>query len=501
MKERRQPIRAALISSEMAPFAKTGGLADAVAGLSRALADAGHEVAVLLPKYRDVAVAGARGAEVELEVAVAGVRLPTRVARIGVAENLDVCLVDIPELFDRPGLYGDATSIYADNLLRFSAFSRASLQFLRDLEPGHDLVHAHDWQAALVPLLLKTEFAGDPRWADARSLLTIHNLAYQGHFPAHQYAATGLPDALFDVRYTEFHGGVNLLKGGIVAADAITTVSPTYAREVLHRQEGAGLDGVLRDRREHFVGIINGIDARLWNPATDPFLPFHYRAGAPQGKGKCKRALLEEVGLSSTTEAPLIGIVSRFVTQKGIDLLPRALPRLLDTGARWVILGTGDAAIEEQLRALAARHAEQIAVRVGFDEGLAHRIQGGSDYLLMPSRFEPCGLNQMYALRYGTVPIVSRVGGLADTVTDVDESGDATGFLLSEVSVDGVVEGVRRALAWYRKPRTWASLRRRGLESDFSWPRSARRYAQLYRQVLEAPPAAIPPGPAGPTAT
>jgi starch synthase len=253
----------------------------------------------------------------------------------------------------------------------------------------------------------------------------------------------------------------------------------------LHRQEGAGLDGVLRDRREHFVGIINGIDARLWNPATDPFLPFHYRAGAPQGKGKCKRALLEEVGLSSTTEAPLIGIVSRFVTQKGIDLLPRALPRLLDTGARWVILGTGDAAIEEQLRALAARHAEQIAVRVGFDEGLAHRIQGGSDYLLMPSRFEPCGLNQMYSLRYGTLPVVRRTGGLADTVIDAaGKPGEANGFVFTEPTPEALVAKVEEALAVYSRRTRWKALQRNAMRADFSWALSAREYLSLYEQAL-----------------
>lgn len=489
-------MRVALISSEVAPFAKTGGLADAVAGLAWALADEGVDTIMALPGYRSVEGLEARPCGVDVRIDALASRPRAEVLSIRLAERLRLLLIDVPELFDRRGLYGEEGKPYADNLLRFSVFSRAAMQALRALDLRCDVLHAHDWQAALVPLLLKVEARPDPFFDSSRSVLTIHNLAYQGNFPADQYPHTGLDERFFTVRYSEYYGSVSLLKGGIVAADAVTTVSPTYAEEVLRPEYGAGLDGVLRDRGDRFRGILNGIDAHVWNPATDPHLVCRYRADAPQGKGKCKRALLEQVGLKSEPDAPLIGVISRLVAQKGIDLLTRAMPSLLDLGARWVVLGTGDAALEDELSTLAAAHPDRIAVRLDFDDTLAHRIQAGADYLLMPSRFEPCGLNQMYAMRYGTVPIVSGVGGLADTVTDVEEEpGAGTGVVLRRVTVDGLVEGVGRALDLYRKPRVWAALRRRAMERDHSWPRSAREYARVYRSALDAPPAPIPAGP------
>lgn len=488
-------MRIALIASELAPFAKTGGLADAVAGLAGALADEGHDVSVLVPRYRAVS-APESPLVAQVDVALDGVELQASVQRVVLERGPSVCFIDIPELFDRPGLYGDTDGLYADNLLRFCAFSRAALAALDALELRCDIVHAHDWQAALVPLALKLEERSEAM-AGCRTVLTIHNLAYQGIFPGSLYRLTGLHQSYFDVQYTEFYGGVNLLKGGIVAADRLTTVSPTYAREVLEPDNGAGLDGVLRDREKDFCGILNGVDTQTWNPRDDPHIACRYSGGAPQGKGKCKRALLDEVGLSGAPDAPLVGVVTRLIEQKGSDLLADAFSRLIDTDARFVVLGTGAPDIEDELRALGARYAERIAVRIDFDEGLAHRIQAGADYLLMPSRFEPCGLNQMYAMRYGTVPIVSAVGGLADTVADVEaDPQTGTGFVLDEISADGVVEGVERALAVYRRPRIWAALRRRGAKRDFSWGPSAARYIELYRDALEASPADIPPGPA-----
>jgi starch synthase len=495
-------VRTALISAEAVPFAKTGGLGDAVGGLGRALAAAGHDVVVVLPKYRSIGpldgFAGGEGrTEADIDLTLAGARYRGVASRRTLAANLGALFIDLPELFDRPGLYGDDAGPYADNLLRFSAFCRAALQALRSLDLRRDVLHAHDWQAAMVPFVLKFELPADPFYAASRSLLTIHNLAYQGHFPAPDYPATGLDAHFFDVGFTEFYGGVNLLKAGIVAADAINTVSPTYAREVMTPESGAGLDGVLRDRHEDFTGILNGIDAQIWDPATDARLPCRYRAGALQGKGKCKRALLQETGLPPGQTHPLIGVVSRLVAQKGMDLLPDIVVRLHDTGVRWVVLGSGDAAIEERLRVLASRHPERVAVCIGFDEDLAHRIQAGADYLLMPSRFEPCGLNPMYAMRYGTIPVVSAVGGLVDTVIDAAADADsATGFIFADVSVAGAVAAVRRALRVYRQPRVWPALRRRALEKDFSWPRSAEAYVRLYRAIMARPPAPAPAGPA-----
>jgi starch synthase len=491
-------MRVAMISSELAPFAKSGGLADAVAGLAGALARGGTEILVVLPKYRSVEAPGARAREDGIEVQVGGARLPVRLWRARLAAGLTLLLIDVPELFDRPGLYDDDGEAYADNLLRFAAFSRASLAALRIMGAPCDVLHAHDWQGALVPMVLKEELAEDPFFSASRSVLTIHNLAYQGQFPADQYARTGLDERYFTVRYGEFFGGVNLLKTGIVTADAITTVSSTYAREVLLPENGAGLDGVLRDRSDDFRGIRNGIDEQVWDPARDPYLACRYRAGAPQGKGKCRRALLEELGLSQQPDLPVFGMASRLVEQKGVDLLIDVIPRFAGR-ARWAIVGTGEPAFESALRDLAADHPGRVAARIAFDEGLAHRIQAGSDFLLMPSRFEPCGLSQMYAMRYGTIPVVSRVGGLVDTVVDVDEHPDAaTGVMLPEVSVEGLTRAVERAVTLHHDRRRRAALRRRGMAADFSWDRPAREYDRLYHAVLDKPRAPVPPGPTAP---
>ncbi|MGD8330071.1 MAG: glycogen synthase GlgA [Acidobacteriota bacterium] len=489
-----------MLTSELAPFAKSGGLADAVAGLAGALAHGGTEVLVLMPKYRRVEAAGARVLEDTIEVGIGAARLQARLWSARLAVNLTLLLIDVPELFDRPGLYDEEGEGYDDNLLRFAAFSRAALAALRAIGTPCEVLHAHDWQAALAPMVLKEELSEDPFFAGSRSVLTVHNLAYQGSFPADQYPHTGLDARYFTVRYGEFFGSINLLKTGIVTADGITTVSPTYAREVLLPENGAGLDGVLRDRADDFHGIRNGIDEQVWDPAADPYLACRYRAGAPQGKGKCRRALLDEVGLPRQPDLPVFGVASRLVEQKGIDLLIDVIPRFVGR-ARWVIVGTGEHALERALRDLAADHPELVAVRIAFDEGLAHRIQAGSDFLLMPSRFEPCGLNQMYAMRYGTIPVVSRVGGLVDTVIDVDEHpGESNGVMLPEVSVDGLARALERAIMLHGEPRLQAALRRRGMAADFSWHGPAREYDRLYRAVLDKPRAPVPPGPTVPIA-
>jgi len=489
-----------MISSELAPFAKSGGLADAVAGLAGALARNGDEVVVVLPKYRRVDAPGARVVHEGIDVETGAARLQVRLWSAALADDLTLLLIDAPDLFDRPGLYGEDGAAYADNLLRFAAFGRASLAALRAIGTPCEVLHSHDWQAALLAMVLKEELSDDPFFAASRSVLTIHNLAYQGQFPAEQYRDTGLDERYFAVRYVEFFGEVNLLKAGIVTADAITTVSPTYAREVLLPENGAGLDGVLRDRSDDFLGIRNGIDEQVWDPAADPHLACRFRAGAPQGKGKCRRALLDEIGLPQQPDLPVFGIASRLVEQKGIDLVIDVVPRFAGR-ARFVIVGTGERALESALRDLAADHPGHVAVRIAFDEGLAHRIQAGCDFLLMPSRFEPCGLNQMYAMRYGTIPVVSRVGGLVDTVVDVDaRPGDSTGVMLPEVSVDGLARALERAIALHGEPRRRAALRRRGMAADFSWHGPAQVYRRLYRAVLDKPRAPVPPGPTSPIA-
>jgi len=489
-------FQVALVSPEAVPFAKSGGLADVVSGLAGALPASGVQPLVVLPRYGWIATTGAERAAEVLVSSGAGSPRAT-VWRTGGPGGAEVLLVDLPEYFDRPGLYGEAGQDYPDNLARFTAFCRGALRAVRRLHPKCRLYHAHDWQASLVPFLLKTGtdgVAGDG--PGPRGVLTVHNIAYQGRFPAADLPVTGLDGCWLVPRYLEYHGDLNLLKGGMVTADRVTTVSPTYAREVREGDLGFGLEGVLRDRGDQFVGILNGIDVEMWDPATDPHLPAGYRASGIQGKDRCKRALLEELGLPGTPDRPLLGMVGRLVEQKGADLLAEAIADAPPTGARWVILGTGMSDLEARFRRLAAAYPERVAARIDFDEGLAHRIQAGCDFLVVPSRFEPCGLTQMYAQRYGTVPVVRAVGGLRDTVVDFDEDPDTgTGICFLEPTASALRAAVERGLSLYRRGDAWAALRQRIMRQDFSWESSAARYASLYGEALEAPPAEVPPGP------
>jgi starch synthase len=491
-----EALHVVMVSSEVVPFSKTGGLADVVGGLSSALARLGHEVSVITPLYGSVDRERLRPSAIELTVPLGDQVVLSDVWESRAGSRLTTLFLDVPEAFDRPGLYGERGVDYPDNARRFSLLCRGALQWLATQKRPPEIVHAHDWQAALMPLYLKSLLANDPRFAAMRSLLTVHNLAYQGLFDPAELTVTGLKPELFTPRYLEFFGSLSFLKGGIVAADALTTVSPTYAREILSADLGCGLEGVLQDRSEDLHGILNGIDTCEWSPETDEYLPVRYRAGAMQGKGKCKRALQEEFGLPVCSDRPLIGMVTRLVPQKGIDMFISAFADLLETGADWVVLGNGQPELERQLRVLAAAHPERLAVYIGFDNGKSHRVQGGCDYSLMPSRFEPCGLSQLYSLRYGTIPVVRAVGGLADTVIDVTSHPDSgTGICFDPPTTVALVDAVRRALALYRKPKVWASLRRRAMQMDFSWERSARSYVDLYKSVLGRPPTAVPPGP------
>ncbi len=488
-------LRITMVSPEVVPFSKTGGLADVVAGLSGALARAGHEVSVFTPLYRSVDRAELRPSGFDLHIPAGADVVTARVWEARSRQGVVTYLLDVPELYDRPELYGELGADYPDNARRFTALCRGAMELLSEREPC-DVVHVHDWQAALIPLYLKTVYSELASFGSSRSVLTLHNLAYQGIFALEHLPETGLAPSYGTPRYLEFYDSMSFLKAGIVAADALTTVSPTYAGEVLTEDFGCGLEGVLADRKSDLVGILNGIDTSAWDPATDPHLPVHYRLGAMQGKGRCKSALQQEIGLPREASVPLIGVVTRLVPQKGIDLLINSFKRLLETKASWVILGNGQPELERQLRVLAEAHPTRLAVQIGFDDELAHRIQAGCDFTVMPSRFEPCGLNQLYALRYGTIPIVRAVGGLADTVIDVTEDPQqGTGVSFQAPTAVALTDAIRRALALYRKPKIWAALRRRAMEQDFSWDRSAGTYAQLYRRLMERPPTDIPPGP------
>lgn len=466
-----------MVASEASPFAKTGGLADVMGSLPAALARLGEEVAVVLPRYR--------GMELPPENRI-WQKLPVQVGPHAYLAGIDQALhqgvrylfLDIPLLYDRPGIYNQAGADYPDNHLRFAALSQAAIGVARNIFRP-DVFHAHDWQAGLLPMILRENLAGDPTFLGARCVLTIHNLGYQGLFPASARIDLGLDRSVFHDGGAEFHGQVSFLKAGIVWADALNTVSPTYAREIQTPEYGAGMDDLLRARAAKLSGILNGADYQEWNPETDRHLAANYSAFDLAGKRACKRALLEEMGLPLDLERPLLGVVSRFADQKGMDLVVEAFSGIAPFGdAALVALGSGDAALETSFRELALMWPEQCAVRIGYDEGLSHRIEAGADMFLMPSRYEPCGLNQIYSLRYGTVPIVRATGGLADTV-DSD-----TGFKFRAATAAALSAAVEQALEAFQDREAWSRRMRLGMAQDFSWDASAKVYRQLYARRL-----------------
>ncbi len=462
-----------MIASEAAPFAKTGGLADVLGALPAALAKLGDEVAVVLPKYPSVPVDAARRIWNLLPVSVGPNYFATAVDEI-VHNDVRFLFVDCPPLFNRPGIYGDALGSYVDNHVRFAALTQAALGIARNIFRPN-VFHCHDWQAGLVPHILKTALTTDPAFFGARSVFTIHNLGYQGNFPSAAVRDLGLDPAHFHLAGLEFFGELSCMKAGIVYADAVTTVSPTYAREIQTPEYGFGMDGVLRDYGAKLTGILNGVDYSVWSPEVDPHLAAHYSTSDLSGKQACKRGLLREMGLPENLERPLIGIVSRFAEQKGFDLILGIEDWLMDQDVAMVVLGSGDVATQDAFRALAARAPEKLGVRIGYSDTLSHRIEAGSDMFLMPSRYEPCGLNQIYSLRYGTVPIVRATGGLADTV----DSG--TGFLFNEYTPDALQAVIAQALQAYGNRTAWTDRIHRGMAKDFSWDASAQAYRDLYQ--------------------
>jgi starch synthase len=488
-------VRIALLAAEAAPYAKTGGLGDVMGALPAALAREGLEVALFLPLYRGMHERFAAAPS----LAPFAVRMHDGMEQASVLRALQsppgvsVYAIRGDRYFDRPYLYGEPIGDYADNARRFAFFCRAALAAIDGLAVAPDVLHCQDWQTALVPLYLRAGMAeGDPaaraaeRLGRAAIVLTVHNLGYQGVFPASDFAATGLPRHLFAVDGVEFHGRVNLLKGGIRHADHVTTVSPSYAREIRSPEQGAGLEGVLLERAGAVTGILNGIDDVAWNPATDPHLAARYDAADPSGKRLCKEALLAELALEGGLEPPIACVLSRLAAQKGFDILLPSLPRMLARGLRVVVLGDGDPRLVQALGEIVAAHPGRIAVRREFDEALAHRIVAGADLLLMPSRYEPCGLSQMMALRYGTVPVVRATGGLIDTVLDMAAAPQqATGFWFEDHASWALEDAVERAVVTFGAHQAWRALMARGMAKDFSWAHSAARYARLYRRVVE----------------
>jgi len=485
-------------ASEVVPYSKTGGLADVAGSLPDAIATLGHEVVVVSPLYPTVKASGrpitALGKGVEIDVD--GVPQPGELHEDASAGPARQVFVEHEGYFGREGLYGDAEGDHEDNAARFAFFSRAVLAATRTLGFYPDVIHANDWQTALIPVYLRTLASKRHGIRNARTVLTIHNLAYQGLFPRAALLETGLPERLFNWRELEFHEQLCFLKGGIVFADHVTTVSRTYADEIRTEAHGCGLEGLLTEISDRLTGIPNGIDHAVWDPSTDSHLAARYDRDDMAGKAECKRALQSENGLAVDASTPVIGMITRLAEQKGVDLVADALDAIVALGYQFVLLGTGQPEYHERFEALAEKHAGRIGVHLKFSNAMAHRIEAGADLFLMPSRYEPCGLNQLYSLRFGTVPVVRDVGGLADTVTDATsdalEKGTGTGFVIPEHTPEALVATLERALGVYRRPEAWEKLRQTGMDQDWSWARSAALTAELYPTLFMLGPSREP---------
>jgi starch synthase len=479
-------LHIAFVASEMAPFVKTGGLADVIGALPKALAALGHRVSVFLPRYGSIAFPPGQflgAAQVPLDGVPRSAGYFERVLEDGVR----VIFVDYAPFFGRPNPYGEGGADYADNRLRFAFFARAVLEFFRARGERPDVFHAHDWQAGLVPVYLKSFYWTDRALYRSPTVFTIHNLAYQGNFAADTVAALGLPWHLAAGEAgLEFHGGISFLKGGLLFAELITTVSPQYAREIQGAEMGYGMDGIVRSRAEDLTGILNGVDYGEWDPRHDRHLAHRYSPEDLSGKAACKADLLARFGLPAAPDLPVVGVTSRLVHQKGFDIVVRAWYDLLQRPIRMVVLGTGEPDVQDGFRALAARAPDRFAVHFAYDNALAHKIVAGSDMFLMPSRFEPCGLTQMYAMRYGTPPIVRSTGGLVDTVEPWDPAnGSGTGFRFDHADGTALLWALDQALTAHGDSRAWAQIMGNGMARDFSWDRSAREYESVYRRARQ----------------
>jgi len=478
-------MRTLLASSEVHPFSKTGGLADMAGALAKAVARAGHRVGLVTPLYAGIRerVPGLQRLAWDLSFPLGSRQVGGEIWTVEVNDRLTVYFVDQPEFYGRPGLYDEHGAAYGDNAQRFIFFSKTVANLARYLPWRPQMVHVHDWQTGFVPLLILHQRLHDG-WTNApRTCLTIHNLAYQGNFWPGDYQFANLP---WDYFYAgvEFYGAMSCLKAGIVHADAITTVSPRYAREITTEEFGFGMDGLLRQRQNVLSGILNGVDYDEWRTVDNPFLPHAYSAANLSGKTANKLALQAELGLPVSAETPVFGNITRLVDQKGVDIQIGALEEMLAADLQFVLLGAGSPAFEAAYENLARRYPAKVAVRLGYNQALSHLIEAGSDFYLTPSRFEPCGLNQMYSLRYGTIPIVRRTGGLDDSVIDVtDDPDNANGIKFCEFSIRALAKAIRKALELYREPGLLRQFRKRGMTRDFSWDRTWQEYAKVYHRA------------------
>ena len=478
-------MRIGVISSEISPLAKTGGLADVVGSLSVALEQLGHELCLIMPAYRSTLQDGfaLRNLTLDVSVPLSDRQETASVLQAKIGRDVIVYLVRADRYFDREFLYGTKQGDYADNLARFVFLTRSALEILRHEQV--ELIHCHDWQTALAPVFLRTQPLRYPEIASAKTVLTVHNIAFQGNFWRTDWHLLNLDEYLFSSAYLEFYQNFSLLKGGLIFADKITTVSPTHAAEIMTGDHGFGLEGVLQRRANDLIGILNGIDYNQWNPAIDPLIADQYSDDNLEGKRRCKESLQRTMGLPIRPGVPLFGMISRLTSQKGIDLVQKIFVALIERDLQFVLLGSGETRYEDFFSRAATQFPGKVGVRIGFDEPLAHQIEAGADIFLMPSLFEPCGLNQMFSLKYGTIPVVRAVGGLKDTVEDYNaERSAGTGFVFEAYEPQELLKAIDRALELFPDTKSWIALQRRAMNMDFSWDRSARAYSRLYQQLL-----------------
>jgi len=484
----RRPLHIVTVSSEVHPFAKTGGLADVAGALPQALARLGHRCTMILPGYQKIDLRKYHVAETGQTVTctIEHTSHSVKILRSDHLPGITSFFLDHPVFSDRPELYGTSLGDYPDNAFRFSLFCRAAMELIESWEHPSNVVHCHDWQAGLIPALIKCSAAADPVWEKVKTVFTIHNLAYQGLFPKEQYAMTGLPGSCFGLDGLEFYGQVNFLKGGIFFADRLTTVSPTYAREILTPEQGFQLDGALKSRENILTGIINGIDYREWDPAADKYLTLNYDPDRITNKNTLKRILYKKLGLVHSGNRPLLAMVTRLAGQKGCDLVLEAVDELVELGCDLAVLGTGEQRYHDAFEKKKRLYPQNFGLSLGFDPALSHLMYAGSDMFLMPSLYDPCGLGQMIALRYGSIPVARRTGGLADTIVDYQPlSADSNGFLFDGFNSPEMIAAVKKALWVYRSRDKWGQLIRQAMSGDFSWDQSAIKYQELYYSLLQ----------------
>jgi starch synthase len=488
------------VSAECAPFAKTGGLADVCGSLPKALAALGHEVRVVLPFYKTVRIAGFGKTLLKTGVTISALAPESGIKRVfqlrkdllpGAA--IPIYMIDQPEYFERDRFYGDESGDFSDNLERFSFFAHAALAAAESEGFKPDIIHCHDWHTGLIPAYLHTLYAQDKTWKNTGTLFTIHNLAYQGLFPEHLYGRSGLPGALWNTAGVEFYGQLNLMKAGLRFANRVNTVSPRYAEEIQGVEMGCGLDGVLVERKADLSGIINGLDYSEWSPDIDPHLSTKYSKDSLDLKLKYKHDFISSLKLDWNPDVPLLGVVSRLDNMKGLNLLEEIMDYLVHMDLNFVLLGTGDPRYMESFNRIGQTYPDKASIHLTFSNELAHKIEAASDIFLMPSRFEPCGLNQLISLRYGTVPVVRATGGLADTVKEFDpKAGTGNGFVFHEFNSMGLFNAIKRAVELYQNKEKWRKLQLTGMNQDFSWTASARHYSELYKKITNIAPSAEP---------